>query len=151
MIRLATPTDAPALAIMLDDFNKEFGDSSPGVDFLNNRISTLLQKPEFFIVVPNEHLVAFGLVTLRPNVWSPGLIAVLDELYTKPEHRNQGFGSEILKGAITEANRRGATDFAIEVDESDTNAHRFYARHSFPLKNPEYAYILWRDISDKPT
>lgn len=151
MTRLATLADAPALAIMLDDFNKEFGDFSPGVDILSNRIATLLQKPEFFIVVPNERLVAFGLVTLRPNLWSHGLIAVLDELYTKPEHRNHGFGSEILKGAIAEAKRRSATDFTIEVDESDADAHRFYARHGFPLKNPEYSYILWRDISAEPT
>ena len=125
---------------MLDGFSKGIDEPSPGIGFLRNRIATLLKNPEIFIVVPP---------------WPPGSLraghAIIDELYTKLEHHNHGFVSEFLKIAIAEAKQHGATDFAIEVDESDTDAQQSYARHGFSLKNPEYASVLWLDISDETT
>ena len=147
--RLATPEDAPEIAAMLHDFNLEFENVSPSTTFLQERLAKLLDLPECFAVVPKYQSVAFGIVTLRPSIWTTGNIAVLEELYTKPDFRSRGFGKAILDTTIDEARRRDATDFTVEVDESDTKAHRFYDRSGFPVRDPEdqqAAFLLWREI-----
>ena len=75
--------------------------------------------------MPTFQPVAVGIVTLRPSIWATGSIAVLNELYTKPEARGHGFGWAILDAAIAEARRRGVTDVDFGVTASDINTHRF--------------------------
>ena len=87
-------------------------------------------------MVPKYQSVVFDIVTLRPSIWTTGNIAVLEELYTKPDFRSRGFGKAILDTTIDEARRRDATDFTVEVDESDTKAHRFYDRSGFQCVTP---------------
>lgn len=147
--RLATRNDAPTIAAMLHEFNQEFEEPSPGTAFLTSRLTTLISHPECFAIIPTYQPVAFGIVTLRPNIWADGKIATLDELYTKPHYRSLGFGAAILDAAITHARQQHATDFTIEVDQADIEAHRFYTKHGFPLHDPttgEAAYLLWKDI-----
>lgn len=129
--RLATPEDASVVGQLLDAFNTEYDEPSPGPAFLTRRLRRLLDSPQAFGVVAGSPIHSFGLVTLRPSWWDDGSVAVLDELYTEPAVRGQGLGSEVLATVVAEAARRGATATVIEVDEPDHDAHRFYARHGF--------------------
>ncbi len=149
-VRIASVEDAPFVARLLHEFNQEFGAETPGQVTLERRLRVLLASGQTFAVLAGAPTCAFGLVTLRPNVWTDGLIALLDELYTTPDRRSQGIGSAVLAAAVNEARRCGATEFEIEVDEPDAAAHRFYARHGFPMRDPatgERAFIL-RKILD---
>lgn len=46
-------------------------------------------------------------------------------------HRSQGIGAQMMKGAITEARRRGAYWIQLTTHKSRTAAHRFYERLGF--------------------
>ena len=141
--RLATVRDAGDIAQLLDAFNREYDEPSPGVEFLTRRLHELLSSDLAYVVVAGDPIIAFGLVTLRPDVWANSLIATLDELYTVPEWRNSGHGGHILCRITSEAKARGAGELTIGIDASDTDAQRFYARHSFPIGD---AYIARREL-----
>lgn len=135
--------------MLLHAFNLEYDDPSPGVTFLAGRLRSLLESTHAYGVVAGEPICSFALVTLRPSWWADGLVAVLDELYTVPERRGRGLGGAILSTVVWEARRRGATELVIEVDEPDHDAHRFYARHGFPLRDPatgQRAFVLRAEL-----
>lgn len=141
--RLATVRDAGDIAQLLDAFNREYDEPSPGVEFLTRRLHELLSSDLAYVVVAGDPVIAFGLVTLRPDVWADSLIATLDELYTVPEWRNSGHGGHILRRIISEAKARGAGELTIGIDAPDIDAQRFYARHGFPIGD---AYIARREL-----
>ena len=141
--RLATVRDAGDIAQLLDAFNHEYDEPSPGVEFLTRRLYELLSSDLAYVVVAGDPIIAFGLVTLRPDVWADSLIATLDELYTVPEWRDNDYGSRILGHVISEAKARGAGELTIGIDAPDIDAQRFYARHGFPVGD---AYIARREL-----
>jgi GNAT superfamily N-acetyltransferase len=130
-VRLATPAEAREIARLLHDFNSEFGSPSPGVEVLAHRLRLLLAGTETFAIVAGAPPVGVALVTLRPNVWHDGPVALLDELYVVPHLRRQGIGSAIVDqmGAVCRDRRVGLIE--INVDEGDVDAQRFYERHGF--------------------
>lgn len=135
--RLATADDAGETARLLHDFNREFEWPSPGAEVLTPRLETLLAGDDTFVVLAGDPSVAVALVTLRPNVWYDGPVALLDELYVVPELRSAGIGAEVLALAVATARARGVELFEINVDEGDVDAQRFYRRHGFSEIEPE--------------
>ena len=129
--RRATVDDAPEVARLLHDFNTEFDTPSPGVDVLTSRLRTLLAGDRTFALLAGDPAVAVALVTLRPNVWYDGQVALLDELYVVPERRGQGIGSVVIAELKAIASASDVDLIEINVDEGDVDAQRFYERHGF--------------------
>ena len=129
--RLASVDEADQVARLLHDFNTEFETPSPGPEVLAVRLRGLLAGDETFAIVAGNPAVAVALVTLRPNVWYAGQVALLDELYVQPDLRDRGIGSGIIDLLMTTARARGVDLVEINVDEGDVDAQRFYERHGF--------------------
>lgn len=147
--RLATPADASAVAQLLFDFNHEFDVASPPVAVLEERLVALLNTEVAFAVVAAANPTAVALITLRPSVWYPGPVATLDEMYVVPALRGHGVGSKVLTAAVEECRVRNVGSIEINVDESDTDALRFYRRHDFFDVDPstdEKAFYLFQDL-----
>ena len=134
--RLAGPGDAPAVARLLDAFNREFGDPTPGVPAIARRLAELLGAGSTFAVVVGEPVSGVALVTLRPNVWYDGPVALLDELYVVPEQRGAGHGTRLLRAVERECLAAGAELLEITVDGEDDGARRFYEWHGYVTGNP---------------
>ncbi len=135
--RLATSADAGQIARLLDDFNREFDVATPGVDVLAPRLHVLLSGDDTLAIVVGHPADAVGLVTLRPNVWFPGPVALLDELYVVPRRRGRGIGSAIIDHLLLVALAMGVGRIEINVDEGDVDARRFYERHGFSATEPD--------------
>ena len=88
-VRLATSIDTPTIARLLHDFNTEFDSPTPGVDVLERRLEPLVNSPSMFVVLAGEPADGLAVVSLRPNVWFDGPVALLDELYVAPSGRNR--------------------------------------------------------------
>jgi GNAT superfamily N-acetyltransferase len=147
--RLATPADAADVALLLHDFNVEFDTPSPGVDMLAPRLRRLLAGDETFAILVGRPSVAVALVTLRPNVWFAGPVALLDELYVVPSWRGRGVGSAVIELLLSTARGRSVALVEINVDEGDTGARRFYERHGFAASEPgstERALYYFREL-----
>src|SRR6476646_3933453 len=124
--RLATAAEAATVATLLDAFNREYSTPTPGPAVLATRLRRLLAGREVIALLAGDPAVAVALLTLRPNVWYEGPVALLDELYVVPPLRGQGIGSALLDRAEAVARQRGAEVLEINVDGQDVDARRFY-------------------------
>ena len=147
--RLATVDDADALAQLLHDFNVEFETPTPGTPKLAENLRVLLAGDATFAVLAGTPPLGSGLVTLRPNVWYDGPVALLDELYVVPDRRGDGIGTEMIELCVAECRARGVALIEINVDESDVDAQRFYRRHGLSDVDPdsgERAFYFSREL-----
>lgn len=135
--RVATPAQAPTVAGLLDAFNREYDTPTPGIAVLEARLARLLASGDVIALLTGEPTVAVALLTLRPNVWYDGPVALLDELYVAPELRGRGLGSALLAAAEVVTRQRGGQLLEINVDGDDTDARRFYERHGYANTEPD--------------
>jgi GNAT superfamily N-acetyltransferase len=134
---LAGVDDADEIAQLLHDFNVEFDTPAPPVSHIASRLRALLATDATFAFLAGTPAVGVGLVTLRPNVWYDGPVALLDELYVVPDHRGEGIGTAMMELFLGECRARGVQLVEINVDESDVDAQRFYRRHGFSDIDPD--------------
>lgn len=148
-VRSAGLEDAATVARLLHDFNTEFGDPSPGVAVLAERLRRLLAGSDVVALLAAEPSVGVALVTFRPNVWDAGPVALLEELYVAPASRRRGIGAALLERAVALARERGTKTFEINVDSEDTDARRFYEREGFRHFAPgttDGPLYYWREL-----
>ncbi|HEY9307158.1 MAG TPA: GNAT family N-acetyltransferase [Microbacterium sp.] len=148
-VRRATVDDADRVAGLLHDFNTEFDTDSPGPVVLAERLRSLLAGTQTFALLGGEPAVGIALVTLRPNVWYPGPVALLDEMYVAPQARGDGIGGAIVERLVADCRRGGVSAIEINVDEGDVDAQRFYERHGFHGSDPqtdERAYYFFQEL-----
>lgn len=134
--RVATVLEATTVARLLDTFNREYGTPSPGTAVLATRLERLLAGGEVIALLIGDPAVGVALLTLRPNVWYDGPVALLDELYVAPEQRGRGLGSALLMTAEAVIRQRGGELLEINVDGDDIDARRFYERHGYANSEP---------------
>ncbi|MFF2653731.1 GNAT family N-acetyltransferase [Streptomyces sp. NPDC058045] len=143
-IALAAVTDAETLTRLQIDFGAEFGTEEPPFAVLLPRFRRLLADPAAFALLagPRDEPSGYAVVTLRPTVYCDGLLAVLDELYVRPDLRGHRIGTALLAAAVRETRRRGGGEMHINVDEIDVDARRFYERHGFVNIEPGTDYRM---------
>ena len=134
--RQASAADATTVATLLDTFNREFGTPTPGPEVLAARLRRLLPRGQVIALVTGAPPIALALLTLRPNVWYDGPVALLDELSVAPPLRGRGLGSALLAAAEDAVRERGARVVEINVDGDDHDARRFYERHGYANSEP---------------
>lgn len=149
-LRQATTDDADEVARLLHGFNSEFSTPSPGTEVLTHRLRVLLAGSETIGVLAGTPAVALALVTLRPNVWYVGRVALLDELYVVAHLRGRGIGSTIVNRLMSMMRALGVDMIEINVDEGDVDAQRFYERHGFTSSGPgsaERAFYYTQELA----
>ena len=134
--RLAAVPDAGVVAGLLHAFNEEFDTPTPGEAVLAARLRRLLAGDRTVALLTGDPAVGVALLTLRPNVWYDGPVALLDELYVAPAHRSRGLGSGLLALGEQVVRQRGAELLEINVDGDDVDARRFYERHGYAAVEP---------------
>ena len=138
-VRTASVADAALVADLLDRFNREYNTPTPGPAVLAARLERLLSSRDVLALLAGDPVVGLALLTLRPNVWYAGPVALLDELYVVPVERRRGIGTALLKAAEAECRQRGSELLEINVDGEDTDARRFYERHGYTTHEPGQA------------
>jgi GNAT superfamily N-acetyltransferase len=134
--RLATVAEASQLAQLLDRFNREYDTPTPGIEVLAERLERLLAGSQVLALLAGDPVIGLALLTLRPNVWSEGPVALLDELYVVPQRRGRGTGTALLKAAENVCRQRGVELLEVNVDGEDVDARRFYERHGYANREP---------------
>ena len=139
----ALPVDASVVAELLFDFNTEFESPTPPVDSLTERFATLLPRDDVRVLLAlGPDPVGFAYLTARPTPYFDGPLVQLEELYVRPELRDQGIGSSLLDRSLGWARALGAGEMHINVDEIDVDTRRFYERHGFVNIEPGTDYRM---------
>lgn len=133
-VRFAKPGDAALLARMLDDFNREFYETTPGTEVLSRRVLAFIENGEMVYLLgglePDE-ATGFAQVSFRPSVWADEPVCYLEELYVVPDRRGRGIGRAIMNAVLDLAHERGAMGMEVVTGEDDTAARALYESLGF--------------------
>jgi GNAT superfamily N-acetyltransferase len=140
----AGPEEAGLVGRLLHDFNTEFEAPTPSAEEFAARFADLLDRDDLLVLVSGtvEEPTGFAYVTLRPTPYWDGPLAQLEELYVRPDLRDQGIGGALLEEVMHWARDQGAEEMHINVDEIDTDTRRFYERHGFTNVEPGEDYRM---------
>lgn len=136
-VRELTAHEVDVAARLLDDFNREFDTPTPGRHVLAERLRRHLDDTASMVLLAGRPATGIAVISFRPNVWSDGPVALLDELYVTPDRRNHGIGSRLLAVLADECRGRRAELIEINVDIGDADARRFYERHGYSAIEPD--------------
>ena len=131
MIRRAEVDDAGDVARLLDAFNTEYDEFTPGVEKLTERARELIGEGEITVLLAGDPPVGLAQMRLFPSMWSDGAEACLEELYVVPDRRGEGLGRGLLEATIELSRERGATHLQLNTSEDDTAALGLYESAGF--------------------
>lgn len=131
MVRVASPSDAPQIGRLLDDFNREFGEPTPGVAQLAGRLAELIDSGETSVLLAGVQPVGVAVLRFRAAIWSQGLECYLAELYVVAQMRGRGLGRALMQRAIDVARERGADHMELGTGEQDVAARTLYESLGF--------------------
>jgi ribosomal protein S18 acetylase RimI-like enzyme len=130
-IRAAGVEDADAIARLLDDFQREYQEPSPGPEALAERFRDLIAAGEATVLLAGDGPDGFAVLRFRPSLYSPALECYLAELYVVPGRRGRGLGRALMESAIELARSRGADYMDLNTGEDDVAARRLYESLGF--------------------
>lgn len=143
-VRRASTAQAGMIGRLLFDFNTEFDTAGSSAEEFAARFARLLERDDFVVLLSgnDQDPTGFAVLTLRLTHYFDGPLAQLEELYVRPELRDQGIGTALLEAAIRLVRERHGGEMHINVDEVDTDARRFYERHGFVNIEPGADYRM---------
>jgi ribosomal protein S18 acetylase RimI-like enzyme len=136
---LARDEHLDVAARLLDAFNREYDDVTPGPAALAVRLRELVAAEGLAVLLgaladgEEAQREPDGLVVLRfrPALWTAGLECYLAELYVVPEQRGHGLGRALAVAALGLAQARGADRIELGTSEDDTAARALYESLGF--------------------
>jgi ribosomal protein S18 acetylase RimI-like enzyme len=130
-VHVADPDEAPVIGRLLDAFNREFEDPTPGPEVLGSRLVELIQGGETVVLLAGSGPDGVAVLRFRPSIWAAGQECYLAELYVVPSQRRRGLGRELMETAFVVARGRGAEYMDLNTSESDLAAIALYERLGF--------------------
>jgi len=133
-ITVATEEDIPDLADLLALLFSQEVEFTPDHEAQERGLRMIITHPETgFILVGKINGRAMAMVNILFTV-STALgqrVAILEDMFVSPSHRNSGLGSGLLKRAIAEARHHGCLRITLLTDHTNETGQSFYKRHGF--------------------
>jgi ribosomal protein S18 acetylase RimI-like enzyme len=130
-IRIATGADAEEVAGLLDRFQREFDEYTPGVDVLVPRVRQHIARELSVFLLAGPPEVGVAQLRFREYLLTGAPIGYLEELYVVPERRGEGHGRRLMDAALELSRDRGATTLELGTALSDTAARGLYESLGF--------------------
>ena len=130
-VRVAADGDFAAVGRLLDDFNREYDDPTPGPEVLAGRLRRLVRGGDTAVLLIGATPDGIAVLRLRPAIWSEALECYLAELYVVPVRRGRGLGRTLLLAAMDHAAQLGADYMDLGTSEDDVAARRLYESLGF--------------------
>ena len=123
--------DCPDIGRLLDAFNREFDDPTPGPEVLAARVAKLIDQGDATVLLAGGAPDGIAVLRFRPSIWTDGLECYLAELYVAPGRRGHGLGRGLLLRSIEVARERGADYMDLNTSETDVAARALYESLGF--------------------
>ena len=129
--RVATSADADEVAGLLDRFQTEFDDYTPGAAVLAPRVREhIISGLSVFLLAGPAH-IGVAQLRFREYLLTGSPMCYLEELYVVPDRRGQGHGLMLMRTALDLARQRSATTMELGTAASDTAARGLYESLGF--------------------
>jgi GNAT superfamily N-acetyltransferase len=150
-VRTGRPADAAAVGRLLDDFNREFGEPTPGPDLLADRVRRLLGEDQITVLLVGAGPDGLAVLRFRPAIWTEALECYLAELYVVPPRRGHGLGRALMHSVLATARAQGADRVELGTSQSDLAARALYESLGFSNREggPDgpVMYVYERELS----
>ena len=130
-VRLAGPEDHIVIGGLLDSFNREFGDPTPGPEKLATRLRQLMVDGDTAVLLGGGGPDGIAVLRFRRSIWTEGLECYLAELYVAPDRRRRGLGRALMLAAMELARERDADYMDLNTGEQDVAARALYESLGF--------------------
>jgi ribosomal protein S18 acetylase RimI-like enzyme len=130
-VRRAASPDAESIGRLLDAFNREYDDPTPGPDVLARRLAELIDGGDTDVLLAGPGPDGLAVLRFRPGIWSDALECYLAELYVRPGERGKGLGRALMEAAMDFARQRGADYMDLGTSEDDVAARSLYESLGF--------------------
>ncbi len=147
-VDLATPDDAADIGRLLDQFNREYDDPTPGAVAVAERCAELIAREEITVLLVGDGPDGLAVVRFRPSLWSDQDEAYLEELYVIPQRRGEGLGRALLGEVIELSREREVSYIALGTSTDDTAAIGLYESAGFTNREgkPDGPSMLWYEL-----
>ncbi len=130
-MRLADEADAVLIGRLLDAFNREYDEPSPGPAKIAERIAELMASGETVVLLAGAGPDGIAVLRFRRSLWTDGLECYLAELYVVPHQRGRGLGRALMQSVLELARARGADYMDLNTSEHDVAAIALYESLGF--------------------
>ncbi len=135
IFRLLEETDREMLLSMAKAYYREDGNIY-GLPRIEQALDALLSGEEFARLWVIEHCaksVGYLCITFGFSLEAGGREFFIDEIYLKPEFRNQGIGTKAIEFAENESRKLGARRIVLETEKTNLKAKKLYEKIGFEL------------------
>ena len=131
MVRRGEPADAEAIGRLLDAFNTEYEDFTPGPEKIAERVRELLAGGDTVIVLAGDGPDGLAVLRFRPSIWIEALECYVAELYVVPAKRGRGIGRALMNEVFEVARQEGAGHIELNTSDDDVAARALYESLGF--------------------
>jgi ribosomal protein S18 acetylase RimI-like enzyme len=129
--RIADSADAEEVADLLDRFQAEFDEYTPGAKILAPRVREHIARQLSVFVLAGPPHVGVAQLRFREYLLTGAPTCYLEELYVVPDRRGEGHGRMLMETALNLARERGATTMELGTAVDDTAARGLYESLGF--------------------
>ena len=142
-IMYAVEKDLPQLANLFDQYRVFYGQETcidKALDFLNSR----LKNKDSVILIAKGNNDILGFTQLYPSFSSVGMevIWILNDLFTRPDFRQQRIAKKLLEAARKHAVKTDALRIILATQVSNTIAQNLYLSMGYSKDEAFYHYNL---------
>lgn len=130
-VRVAESADSEEVADLLDAFQAEFDEYTPGAEVLAPRVREHIAAGLSMFLLAGPPHVGVAQLRFREYLLTGAPVCYLEELYVVPDRRGQGHGRRLMETAMSVARERGATTMELGTAVSDTAARALYESLGF--------------------
>lgn len=149
VVETATIDDLQPLTELVMELLANSGDFSPDRAVQERGLRLILEQPSRgrILVVRNKQRI-FGMVNLLFTISTArgGFVILMEDVVIHPDHRNQGYGSMLLRNVLDFAEQKDFRRITLLTDKISGDSQQFFVKHGFEYSN----MIPMRRIIEKP-
>jgi ribosomal protein S18 acetylase RimI-like enzyme len=133
-VREARSTDVEAMVELLGYLFKQERDFAPATTKQRRALEILLAQPamgRLFVLTRGSKILGMVSLLFTISTAEGGKAAWLEDLVVRPELRDRGLGTRLLRAAVDWARKEGLTRITLLTDVDNAHARRLYLRHGF--------------------
>jgi len=133
-IQQATISDIPALVDLLSILFTQEEDFIPDAALQKSGLQKIIEHPEtgnILTLKQDDEIVGMVNLLYTMSTALGGRVAILEDMVVHPKHRNKGYGSLLLKAAITLAEQNNCLRITLLTDLKNNSAIKFYRQQGF--------------------
>jgi len=129
--RVASSADSEEVADLIDRFQAEFEEYTPGAKVLAQRVREHITRELSLFLLAGPSHVGVAQLRFREYLLTGAPMCYLEELYVVPDRRGEGHGRMLMETAVRLARERGATTMELGTAADDTAARGLYESLGF--------------------